>query len=93
MSANLGLTPSSLPPLMEKYLAHFSASPHREKGIIHFGGGNPFVSHYTTFDTTQRRGVVVLSSSGNGRYKPRSVGKFLLESWNGNRTVGQRRPT
>jgi len=86
VSANLGLTPSSLPPLMEKYLAHFPASPDREKGIIHFGGGNPFVSHYTTFDKTRRRGVVVLASSGNGLYRASSIGRYLLESeWQSDR--------
>jgi CubicO group peptidase (beta-lactamase class C family) len=86
VSANLGLTPSSLPQLMEKYLAHFPVSPDREKGIIHFGGGNPFVSHYTTFDKTRRRGVVVLASSGNGLYRASSIGRYLLESeWQSDR--------
>ncbi len=90
VSANLGLTPSSLPLIMEKYLAHFPASPDREKGIIHFGGGNPFVSHYTTFDKTRQRGVVVLASSGNGLYRASSIGRFLLESeWQSDRRPKQ----
>ena len=81
-SANLGLTPSSLPSLMEQLLANFPAKLEKEKesGIVAFGGGNPFVSHYTTFDKRRHRGVVVLSSSGNGLYQASSIGRFLLES-------------
>ena len=88
VSANLGLTPSSLPPLMEKCLAHFPAKAklEKERGIVEFGGGNRFIGPYTTFDKTRRRGVVVLSSSGNGLYNARSIGKFLLESeWQSDR--------
>jgi len=82
VSANLGFTPSSLPPLMEKLLANFPAKEKldREKGMVESGGGNNFVGPYVTFDKTRKRGVVVLCSSGNGLYNARSIGRFLLES-------------
>jgi CubicO group peptidase (beta-lactamase class C family) len=88
VSANLSLTPSSLPPLMEKCVAHFpvKAKLERERGVVEFGGGNRFIGPYTTFDKTRRRGLVVLSSSGNGLYNARDIGKFLLESeWRSDR--------
>lgn len=81
ISANLGLTLSSLPPLMEKAIANFpdKAKTERETGICDFGGGNFFASHYSSYDERKRRGVVVLSSSGNGLYNAANIGRFLLK--------------
>jgi CubicO group peptidase (beta-lactamase class C family) len=88
VSANLGFTPSSLPPLMKKLMANFPAKAklERERGIVESGGGNKFVGPCITFDKTRKRGVVVLCSSGNGLYNARSIGRFLLESeWQSDR--------
>jgi D-alanyl-D-alanine-carboxypeptidase/D-alanyl-D-alanine-endopeptidase len=81
IAANLGLTRSPLPLLMEKMIADFpdKAKTERETGIFDFGGGDFFASHYSGFDERKRRGVVVLSSSGNGLYNAANIGRFLLK--------------
>lgn len=80
ISASLDLTPSGLPPLMGKILVDFpdKAKKERETGIFDFGGGNFFASFYSGFDKRKQRGVVVLSSSGNGLYNAANIGRFLL---------------
>ena len=88
LSANLGFTPSGLPPLMEKLLPNFPAKlkEERELGLVESGGGNRFVGPSIIFDQARKRGVVVLCSSGNGLYNARSIGRFLLASeWNSDR--------
>jgi hypothetical protein len=82
MSADLSLTPSSLTRLMERNDLHFRAS--QENGIFHSSG----LTICYSFDKTQRRGVVVLSSSID--YPDLgAIGKFLRESeWQ-----SDRRPT
>ncbi len=92
VSANLGLTPSSLTPLMEKtHVVHLDqtlgvdiglawmimATPQGTKIIWHAGG----VPGYVTFagmDKTRRRGVVVLSSEWD--LDVQAIGMLLLES-------------
>jgi CubicO group peptidase (beta-lactamase class C family) len=83
ISASLGLTPSSLTPLMEKNFVNLGfALP--GSGIVHFAGGH-FYSSYAVFDKTRRRGVVVLSNSDNLN-DVWAIGNFLLESeWQSDR--------
>ena len=105
ISASLGLTPSSLTPLMEKNFVNLGFAP-QGSGIIHFAGGH-FYSSYAVFDKTRRRGVVVLSNSDD-LSDVWAIGDFLLESeWQSDRRpvetninsqvydsyVGQYRPT
>jgi CubicO group peptidase (beta-lactamase class C family) len=92
MSANLGLTPSSLTPLMEKtHVAHFDMTTHSQIGlawvirhnlqgakIVLHGGGTPGFITYAALDMTRRRGVVVLSNSEDQDVP--AIGYFLLES-------------
>jgi CubicO group peptidase (beta-lactamase class C family) len=94
VSANLGLTPSNLTPLMEKtHVVHFShVDPETDIGLAWFVTPNPqgttiiwhggLTSGYFTFaglDKTRRRGVVVLSNSW-GAIDVDYLGNFLLES-------------
>jgi len=103
LSANLGLTPSSLTPLMEKtHLVRFKSMRQNVRlglawAVAHFPQGTEFVMHgggtpgYTTFvafDPIQRRGVVVLSSSDD-HLDVAYLGLFLLKS----RWPRDRRPT
>ncbi len=91
LSANLGFTPSRLPLLMENLLVSFPAKlkQEQETGIVESGGGNQFVGPSIIFDKRRKRGVVILSSSGNGLYRARCIGHYLLESeWQ-----SDRRPT
>ncbi len=83
VSANLGLTPSSLTPLMEKSMINLGfASP--GGGIVWFNGGGDYRS-YAGFDKTRRRGVVVLSNS-DAFIDAISLGNFLLETeWQSDR--------
>jgi D-alanyl-D-alanine-carboxypeptidase/D-alanyl-D-alanine-endopeptidase len=100
LSANLGLTPSSLTPLMEKaHVVHFQ-SPHKGVrmalawGVVYYpqgrefvlhGGGTPGCTTFVIFDKARRRGVVVLSSS-NDLMNIGWIGQYLLESeWESDR--------
>jgi CubicO group peptidase (beta-lactamase class C family) len=85
VSANLGLTPSSLTPLMKKNAVRFPYAT-QEKGLIHFsGGGSSGCSAYAGFDQTLRRGVVVLSTSDSA-YNALAIGRFLLKcKWQSDR--------
>ena len=87
VSANLGLTPSSLTPLMEKNMINLGFdSPGRE--IVWFNGGGYGYRSYAGFDKTRRRGVVVLSNS-DAFIDAISLGNLLLETeWQ-----SDRRPT
>ncbi len=94
LSANLGLTPSSLPPLMEKtHEVRFESMrtgvrnglgwavvyfPQAKKFIMH-GGATPGYTTYLGFDPNRRRGVVVLSSSDD-LADVGYLGMFLLAS-------------
>jgi D-alanyl-D-alanine-carboxypeptidase/D-alanyl-D-alanine-endopeptidase len=79
VSANLGLTPSSLTPLMEKtHVVHLDQTlgldfglawvitrwP-QEREIIWHAGGAPGYVTFAGFDKARRRGVVILSSSAD----------------------------
>ena len=91
VSANLGLTPSSLTPLMEKThdqgLAWYARNMHGAK-IIGHGGGTAGCSTFAGFDKARHRGVVVLTNT-TGVLDTESLGNFLLVSeWN-----SDRRPT
>jgi D-alanyl-D-alanine-carboxypeptidase/D-alanyl-D-alanine-endopeptidase len=91
VSANLGFTPSRLPLLMEQLLVSFplKLKQERETGIVESGGGNQFVGPSIIFDKRRNRGVVVLSASGCGLYRARTISHYLLESeWQ-----SDRRPT
>lgn len=92
LSANLGLTPSSLTPVMEKtHVVHLHqtlgmdfglawmimAAPNGTKIIWHAGGAPGYVT-FAGMDTTRRRGVVVLSSSYD--LDVQAIGMLLLES-------------
>jgi CubicO group peptidase (beta-lactamase class C family) len=83
VSANLGLTPSSLTPLMEKNMVNLGfASP--GGGIVWFNGGGGY-KLYAGFDKTRRRGVVVLSNS-DAFIDAIKLGGFLLETeWQSDR--------
>jgi CubicO group peptidase (beta-lactamase class C family) len=83
ISANLGLMPSSLTPLMEKNFVNLGYAP-QGSGIFYFAGGHDY-SSYAVFDKTRRRGVVVLSNSENLK-DVWAIGNFLLESeWQSDR--------
>ncbi|MGD1020057.1 MAG: serine hydrolase [Verrucomicrobiia bacterium] len=93
ISANLGLTPSSLTPLMEKNAVTMDCAPQgggpvfvvTKSRTVYFSGGG---CAFTGFDKARRRGVVVLSNSW-GAMDVYAIGKFLLESeWR-----SDRRPT
>ena len=92
LAANLGLTPSSLTPLMEKthvvQLHHtlgmdiglawmIMATPQGTRIIWHAGGAPGYVT-VAGMDMTRRRGVVVLSSSWD--LDVQAIGLLLLES-------------
>jgi CubicO group peptidase (beta-lactamase class C family) len=92
LSANLGLTPSSLTPLMEKtHVVHLdqtlgmdfglawmiTAGPQGTKIIWHAGGAPGYVT-FAGMDKARRRGVVVLSSSWD--LDVQAIGMLLLES-------------
>ena len=100
LSANLGLTPSSLTPLMEKtHVIHFQSThkgvrnglawaviyyPQGRKFVMH-GGGTPGCTTFVIFDKARRRGVVILSSS-NDLMNIGWMGQYLLESeWESDR--------
>ena len=85
VSANLGLTPSSLTPLMEKTHDSFDRigltllvwySTCQGTKIIWHGGGTAGYSAFAGFDKTRRRGVVVLSNS-KGLIDVEALGKLL----------------
>jgi len=88
VSANLGLTPSALTPVMKKTcengLAWFSNSEQPGTKIISHGGGAGGSQSFVGFDPTRRRGVVVLF---NGRrvIDVEALGMFLLKNewWSG----------
>jgi CubicO group peptidase (beta-lactamase class C family) len=103
LSANLGLMPSNLTQLMEKmHVVRFShVSPGNDDiglawyvtpdpngtKIIWHGGRGDGCRAFVGFDTTRRRGVVVLASSQD--LDVPVIGRFLLESeWQ-----SDRRPT
>lgn len=92
LSANLGLRPSSLTPVMAKtHVVHLHqtlgmdvglawmimATPQGTKIIWHSGGAPGYVT-VAGFDKTRRRGVVVLSSSWD--LDVLAIGMLLLES-------------
>jgi serine-type D-Ala-D-Ala carboxypeptidase/endopeptidase len=101
VSANLGLTPSSLTLLMEKtHLVRFqSVIPpvnvalawgvvldSQVRKIVSHGGCTFGYRTFAGFDKTRRRGVVVLSNTANYGASPESIGMLLLESeWQSNR--------
>jgi CubicO group peptidase (beta-lactamase class C family) len=94
LSANLGLMPSRLTPLMKKtHAVRFQSArkgrriglgwfvvyyPQGRKFVMH-GGGTPGYTTFIIFDKTRRRGVVILSSS-NDLMNVGWLGQFLLES-------------
>jgi serine-type D-Ala-D-Ala carboxypeptidase/endopeptidase len=88
VSANLGLTPSTLTPLMkqtyENGLAWFADSKTPGTKIISHGGGTGGSQSFVGFEVVRRRGVVILF---NGRrvIDVEHLGKFLLQSeWGSN---------
>ena len=98
ISANLGLTPSSLTPLMEKtHVAHLDKTTYSQVGLdweimrdlqgsqlISHGGGSLGFITFAAFDMTRRRGVVVLSNSQDQDVP--AIGYLLLASeWQSNR--------
>jgi hypothetical protein len=101
VAANIGLTPSSLTPFMEKtHLVRFQSvippvnvalawgvalDPQGRKIVSH-GGATYGYRAFAGFDKTRRRGVVVLSNSSSEGAGPDSIGMLLLESeWQSNR--------
>jgi hypothetical protein len=94
VSANLGLTPSSLTPVMEKtHVVHLRATLGMEghigmawiitpepqgARIVWHAGGAPGYTTFAGLDKTRRRGVVVLSSSCD--FDVIAIGVLLLES-------------
>jgi D-alanyl-D-alanine-carboxypeptidase/D-alanyl-D-alanine-endopeptidase len=92
VSANLGLTPNSLTPLMEKThmvqldqtlgmdlgLAWIITSGPQGTKIVWHAGGAPGYTSFAGFDKTRHRGVVVLSSSWD--LDVLTIGMLLLES-------------
>jgi hypothetical protein len=80
VSVNLGLTQSSLMPLLKNYVAHFPWVVPAEENheIVQFGGGGMYNTAYCGFDRSRRRGLVVLSTSDDGRYNALAIGRFLL---------------
>jgi serine-type D-Ala-D-Ala carboxypeptidase/endopeptidase len=101
VSANLGLTPTSLTGFMEKtHAIQFrSVMPPVNMALtwqaVFYPQGRKIVSHggatygyraFAGFDKTRRRGVVVLSNSSYEGVGPDSIGMFLLESeWRADR--------
>jgi CubicO group peptidase (beta-lactamase class C family) len=100
LSATLGLTPSSLTPIMEKtHAVRFQAVtkgmriglgwfiayyPQGTEFIMH-GGGTPGHTTFIAFDKTRRRGAVILSSSSDHE-NIGYIGQCLLESeWESDR--------
>lgn len=81
ISANLGLMPTGLTPLMEKNVMIMGFDP-LGSGIIHLSGGGFGFRSYACYDKTRRRGVVVLSNVFNSEdYDDvRYLGNLLLES-------------
>jgi len=94
LSANLGLTPSSLTPLMdETHKVHYeSMRPYAKVGLawmigdfpqgtefIMHGGVSPGYTSFIGFDPNRRRGVVVLTSSDD-LIDVNYLGMLLLES-------------
>jgi hypothetical protein len=94
VSANLGLTPSSLTPLMEKtHIAHFHADVIDEDvglgwfitreldgtKIVWKSGHGPGYTAFAGFDMTRRRGLMVLSGSED-EDDTFVTGMLLLES-------------
>ncbi len=81
VSANLGLTPSGLTPLMGKThdtgLAWFVRPGPQGTKIVSHGGGTAGHRSFVGFDKTRRRGVVVLASSAGAIG---NLGEVLLES-------------
>lgn len=75
-SANLGLSSSSLAPLMEKMASNFPLVP-QGGGVVHTGGGDLAGGSYVGFDKARRRAVVVLSTAYVVR---RDLGYYLLKS-------------
>lgn len=103
VSSNLGLTPSSLTPLMEKtHSVYFRRSKEYDMGlawwissdpqgtkIISHGGATGGFRAYIGFDKALRRGVVVLSNSA---LAAQNLGKILLKSeWQSNRRPAESR--
>jgi CubicO group peptidase (beta-lactamase class C family) len=100
LSANLGLTPSRLTPLMEKthviyFQSMFQATINalawsvefdpQGREIISHGGTTFGCSTFVGFDNSRRRGVVVLSNSGDF-FDVIAIGRLLLESeWQSDR--------
>lgn len=82
VSVNLGLTQSSLMPLLEKHVARLPwvVPAEENQAIVQFGGGGMYNTAYCGFDRSQRRGLVVLSTSDDGRYNALAIGRFLLEA-------------
>lgn len=92
VSANLGLTPNSLTPLMEKThivqldqtlgmdlgLAWIITSGPQGTKIVWHAGGAPGYISFAGFDKNRHRGVVVLSSSWD--LDVLTIGMLLLES-------------
>ena len=104
VSANLGLMPSPLTPLLEKSRVSFPYAPPAGE-IVYTGGGGFGGRALVGFDKTRRCGVVILSTSAD---LMRNFGDLLLESeWQSDRRptetnvsaatldscVGQYRPT
>jgi serine-type D-Ala-D-Ala carboxypeptidase/endopeptidase len=106
LSANLGLTSSSLTPLMEKtHVIRFQSVrkgvrnalawsvvyyPQGRKFIMH-GGGTPGCTSFVVFDNARRRGVVVLCSS-NDLMDLSYLGLFVMESeWQPDRRATEKR--
>jgi CubicO group peptidase (beta-lactamase class C family) len=85
--ASLGLTSSSMTPLLKNGAVDFAYVPQPQApGILHTGGGGLAGGAYAGFDRTHRRGVVILNTSCAVR---RDLGYFLLQSeWQ-----SDRRPT
>ncbi len=83
VSANLGLIPSSLTPLMKKThqagLAWFVSSEQPGSKIIRHGGGTGGAQSFVGFDAVGRRGVVVLFNARRV-IEVQDLGMFLLKN-------------
>ena len=92
VSANLGLNPSSLTPLMRKTheagLAWFVNSEQPGTKIISHGGGTGGSQSFVGFDATRRRGVVVLFNARRV-IDVEGLGRFLLQNewWSNHRPI------
>jgi D-alanyl-D-alanine-carboxypeptidase/D-alanyl-D-alanine-endopeptidase len=83
VSVNLGLTQSRLTPLLNKHVTNFpwwTVPAEENHAIVQFGGGGMYNTAYCGFDRSHRRGLVVLSTSDDGRYNALAIGRFLLEA-------------